>query len=1118
VMKYTTILVLYRSGLLALLMCCGAVLGFGQTTGALQGTALDQQSAVVAGAKLELTASVTNTTWTQITGAAGTYFFNSLPPGTYTLKASLSGFKTSALNEIIIGVNRTTTVDIHLELGTLSESVKVSADAERIDVATAQVGTNVNAAFVRDLPNFSRNTLALAQMAPGVDFNSPVEGGSQVMNIVGQTANVNGNHEQRNNFYLDGVDNAGSYRNNALQFPNPDAVQEVQVSTSNTSAEMGRQVGGVFNVVTKSGTNQFHGDAFYFFREKELDANSWDRNRNGLDRADDPLKQVGGVLGGPVRKNKTFFFLSFMRYSNSSPGLVSTHDGVTSGMANGDLSPMLSGANPIQLIDPDNGAPLANNQVPASLIDPVGKKFMSMIPPVNTWGQYYVWQFTQPVVNHEWMGKIDHHWNDQHTTSFSLLRTYGAGTYPATNAMVDGDALNTLPGFPGEVDANNQWTISARHTAVLSANLIAEGEFGLTKQVADRGMSSYGTDLTDMGAQNFPTSQAGVKKYMPGISVGSGIWGDGVNAQQGWLSLFDQHNYHLGGKLTWIKGSHSIKFGGDAKRDTVRQLNPQDNLIFNFDGRFSGGSQFQSTTGASYADLLMGRSTGFSQTGILDYNIYNWAQFYFVEDTWKVNRKLTLTPGLRYEFYLPAHEMNGKATAYMAGYQSTLFPDAPVGLAFPGDPGVPTGFFNTEWKDIAPRLGVAYDVKGDGKWAIRGGVGKYYSYNATQVKMLNSETSPWQPSASCPGATMLSNPWLDCTAVQYTKPPTPFTAPGPGTPYPWPSLIPQINGYASDFKTPYNVQWNVALEHEIARQITVSAGYVGNIARDMTQMIPINWARWAPDASQDGANILSRQPNQGYNVIDLASPVGKSSYNSLQTVLNIRRSDFNSTFTYVLARGFDNFGGDMNDGTPQTANPQCLDCERAETVRHHTFRGFYSWDMPFLRANDRWLAKIAGGWQLSGTVTIQSGTPSNVTIGQDWNYDGVSGDRPDLAGSINYVKKDLGNGVVQWIDVGTQSANSGQRGPFALPTDHSKFGNLVRNAIIGPGYWSTDAALMKSFHLTERQYFQVRVEAQDLLNHAALGGPDLTYFDSTFGQSNYRYGNRLVQVGLKYYF
>ncbi len=291
-------------------------------TGSVQGLVSDPSGARMPKVKVDLVNEGTKLAVTRSTNSEGEFVFNIVPPGRYTVTASLAGFKTASATGIDVGVNRNTRVDLTLQVGAVSESVEVSAQSVRIDSVSAQVSTNVPQKMVIDLPSSTRNALSYAEMAPGVSINN---GASQVMNITGTSANVNGNRQARNVFYLDGSDNTGPFRNTALQFPNPEAVAEVSVSTSNTSAEFGKQPGGVFNIITKSGTNALHGSAFMHLHNEALNANTFNRNQSGSAARRRPLRQWGGTAGGPVIRNKTFFFASYMDYLRAGRGIPEHH-------------------------------------------------------------------------------------------------------------------------------------------------------------------------------------------------------------------------------------------------------------------------------------------------------------------------------------------------------------------------------------------------------------------------------------------------------------------------------------------------------------------------------------------------------------------------------------------------------------------------------------------------------------------------------------------------------------------------------------------------------------------------------------------------------------------------
>lgn len=1059
------------------------------TTGSVQGTITDPSSAAVPGVQTELVSEGTKITLTQTTGPEGQFIFNLVPPGNYTLRATAQGFRTAVISGIPVEVNKTVRADVVLQVGAVAETIEVSGVASQIDTVSAQVSLNVTPQYVLNLPSSSRNSLAFAEMAPGVTVSNTL---SQVMNIEGTYASVNNNRSYRNIFYLDGSDNTGSFRNSGLQFPNPEAVAEVSVSTTNTSAEFGKQPGGTFNVITKSGTNQLHGSGFYYFRNEALDANSWSRNKSGTARAPQFLKQGGGTVGGPILKDRTFFFASFMVYRDNAPGFQNTRQFPTAAMAQGDFSQFGK-----QLYDPGTGQPLSNNQIPQSLLDPVALNVLKLIPTVPNYGDRYVWSYNDPTANQEFLAKIDHRFNAASSLQFSWFRTWGHQDLNATAAN------GNVPQWGPQVNKSHQNTLSVRETWIASNNIVVESRFALAYLYCDRGNANIGKNLSDFGAV-WPINTEGDRKYLPQLSIS-----DGFSAQQGYLSVLPQNNFRFGSSLSWVKNRHNVKFGGEAQKESIRQRNDTDAASFTFDGRSSskvnGTSKGIGVFGYSMADFVMGRVASFSARGLLDYDISNWAYFFFLQDEWKVSRRLTLTPGLRYEIYAPATEKTGRADAFILNHRSNLYPNAPPNLAFQGDAGIPGGFFQTDRNNFAPRLGVAYDVAGDGKTVIRGGVGFYYSYSNFNSKMWTTEAPPWVPSASG-GEARLYDPWGTSTTIVYPTVPMPFSRDVSN--YPYPSRLTNIIGFDSNFRTPYSLQWNATLARQLTKVFTINASYVANRAFKLLQQNPFNLPVWTDNASL--SNIETRRPISQYSRVGTIYSRARSWFDSFQLATDARLTrGLTARFTYVLASAYDIISADPTSNSDmQTANPMNWDGEKGQVGARHTARVFYVYALPLLRNHSGWLGKMLGGWQISGNVYASTGTPLNVTLGQDWNYDGISGDRPDQVGPIQYASGSKDERMAAYF----------VRSSFAAPQTHNTFGSLSRNALRGPGQWNSDAALSKNFRFTERKVFEVRAEAFDVLNHNNLSSPNTTMTSADFTKILSRSGNRTMQIGLRFAF
>lgn len=1067
----------------------GGLLPGADTTGSVRGGIVDPSGAPIPSARIELINADTSVSYRQSSNGEGRYLFNLVPPGNYNIRASRDGFRTHTLTGLVVEVNKSLLVNLQLEIGTVSESIEVKADTNQIEVASARVATNVERKYLVELPSGSRNALAVAEMAPGVNLIRP---DSQVTNIEGSAANVNGLRRSSNVYYLDGSDNTGTFRNTSLQMPNPEAVQEVQVSTASTSAEFGKQPGGVFNVITKSGTNQFHGAGFYFFRNAALNANSWDRNRTGTARPPDNQKQYGGTLGGPIRRDRTFFFASYMQHRDNNPGFQNNRQFPTTAALRGDLSAFTR-----PLYDPDTGAPLPNNQIPARLLDPVAQNLLKLVPTVSNFGDRFVYEYQDDQVNNEILGKIDHVFSERHQVQGSYLRTFGTGKLYGQNG-------NEIPTWAPQVNDSEQHTVSARHTWMLRPTILIENRFALARHIADRRNANLGRDLSDFGAK-WPIPQQGMQKTLPQITVS-----DGFNGRIGALSYFDQKNYRIGSSLNWQRVKSNWKFGGEAQKSGVRQLADQLASAFNFDGRSSstpaaGRPGGVGVFGYSLADLLMGRSSAFNTSGLRDYDIYAWSYYFFAQNEWRVNRRLTLTPGFRYEFYTPPAEHNARASGFVFGNRSSLYPSAPLHMAFQGDASVPRGFFRQDRNNFAPRLGAAWDVHGDGRMAVRAGIGLYYAYNVMNMPMWNSERTPWNASAAGGETRSLVDPWGTSRTVVYSQPPTPFSS--DISRFSYPPRIASMIWYDQGFTTPYTSQWNLSIERQFFTGISAQVSYVANRGIGFFQILDGNLPQWAANASL--TNVENRRPIAGYGLIENLHSRARSWHDSFQLATDIRRvKGLNTRFTYVYGKTTAVVEEDRGQGGSRPSNPLNVDGEKAEVGNRHTARLFALYEMPFLATNQGLLGRTLGGWQLSGTMAAFSGTKLDVILGEDWNFDGQPGDRPDVTAPLRYLDGTKDQKMAAYFDTSI----------FVNPAIRNTFGNLGRNAVFGPGSFTASLAALKNFRFGEQRYFQFRAEAYNFLNNNNLADPVTQRSSRDFGRILNRFGNRTMQLGLRFVF
>jgi len=1087
--------------------------------GSVRGTITDPSGAVVPAAKLELINEGTNLVTSKVTDANGGYAFNLVDPGTYTVRATAQGFKASEIKGIVVETKKSVTIDLSLQVGPASEVVEVRASAVVVDTVSAQLSTNVNRTFVTELPNSGRNVLLSAAITPGLDLDP---GKSQVMNITdGAAAFTNGLRYQANAFYLDGTDNTGNFRNQALQFPNPDSVQEVQVMSANSSIDLGKQPGAVFNVVTKSGTNEYHGSVSYFWHNDNMNANGWNNNHYGIPKPQDNRKEFGATAGGPIFKNRTFFFTSISLYRESTGASVNTQE-PTAAMKGGDFSELLSptlctagppgtpGNNPdcIQLRNPETGLPIPGNIITPDMMDDVGLNFLNLLPTApdgfnpSDPTKAFIWNYTNSIHNHPLLIKVDHLLGQANRFSVSWFRTWGRQTDP-TNGWLQ------APSWGPTLNQSRQDTISVQHTWTARPDLLVQSRFTLAKHVADRHLSDHTRDVSDLGAgANWPISMEGARKILPGIGwlPEGGPW-----TGKAWVSLFDQHNYNFGSTVSWIKGKHNLRFGADFQRAGVTQRDDEEGAEFSFSGHYSGVG---GTLGSYLADMLLGHPTNFAVRGILDYDLNMWNNGLYFQDEWRVSRKLTITAGLRYSLKTPNVEKHNRATAYMAGAAlNPQYPTRPPGLVFAGEAGIPRGFYDMDLNNFGPRLGIAYDPKGMGRTAIRVGAGYYYEVVHSTFNMLTAERDPWQPSASCTdGATSLVDPWRSCLGPHYDNPPTPLSTDITNFPFQPPFGAIAFN---KPFVTPYVLQWNATFEHEIRPGIKMSAGYVGNSAFKFIQVLEGNLPVWTPTATP--WNVQSRRPNQDYTSIGTNTTRARSNYHSFQVTSDIRLKGLSSMLSYVLARSrtlWDRDAAASEAVYAGTVNPYNLDGEMAPAQGSvHTFKAQVLYNFPH-------------GFKMSSTFGIRSGFPLNVGLGasalyngqpigtSDWNLDGAGGERPDLVGQIQYTSGSRDERMQQWFVT---------EGVFAVPPPPSAsnphpFGNLQRNALRGPLSVYNNLAVLKDFHITESAYIQFRAEAYDFLNHNNLDAPNTTFGSPNFGRIFSRSDYRTMQFGVKFVF
>ncbi|MGH9403072.1 MAG: TonB-dependent receptor domain-containing protein, partial [Terriglobia bacterium] len=782
----------------AILLLCAGLASAQYTTASLGGTVTDTSGAVVPGAKVTVENTGTGYRRIAATGPAGAYLFPNLPVGAYTLAVRKAGFSTYVQRGITLTVNQAATQMIKLQVGQVAQQVVVQSNTPLVTTQSATLGQLVNQRSIVDLPLNGRDVQQLVFLAAGTtDVTGHYCGvGCEGGIIPGeQYAMVNGTMANSVNYQLDGTDNTDPYINTNLPFPNPDAVQEFNVQTGNMSAAYGNAVGGVVNVVTKSGTNQVHGDGFEFVRNGALNA------RNFFAPTEDALKrnQFGGSVGGPVKKDKLFFFGTYQgtRIHTAPQGQITFVP--TAAERSGNFSDLLPAT---QLVNPVTGAPFFNNQLPASALSPIAKYFLQFIPPPNGPGRQLTYVGGAAIQDtDEFMTKFDYYAGKHHLSGRYMFVNFSQPAFFAPKS-------NMLESTPcgGRVRVQ---TISVNDLYSATSNLLFNTWFGWNQ--------ANGSTISDAP---FSFAEAGVKIAVtkpPELSVAIG---GGFTINTNHLGAYNRGGQTIREVVTLMKGAHELEFGGEALRVRTPLANTfEQNGGFSFSNNLSGNN---------LADFMLGQASTFTQAGGLYMNLtgINWNAF--IQDNWRATPRLTLSAGLRWDPFLPYQDSEGRVACFVPGAHSQRYPNAPQGLIFGGnshDPGCPPSSIYSNLSNLSPRVGFAYRLTQDGKTSLRGGAGYYYEPPNTVAFQDVVGVPPFAPivnltdiSFSDPyGSAGIANPF----PAQYGP-----RIPGPDATFPSDISFTQI--FTRDFRVPQVLTWNLTFERQLGASWMVRAGYTGN--------------------------------------------------------------------------------------------------------------------------------------------------------------------------------------------------------------------------------------------------------------------------------------------------
>ncbi len=1060
----------------AVLLLCGIALAQ-NVYGVLSGRVLDPSGASVPGATVVAVNAGTNARSTATSSSDGNYTFPALPVGIYELTVEAAGFQQFAVRNIRLQVNENIRVDAPLKVGTASETVTVEADAVVVDTVSPTLKAVVDEKRIEELPLNGRNATQLMRLIVGTvtDLRADTTSGTTYPGVT--PVSVNGGRSNTTNFMLDGSQNNDHYTNVANPMPNPDALQEFSVQTNSFSAEFGRQSGGIVNAVTKSGTNELHGSAFWFLRNNAMNSTPYFGavGPNGK-RKDDGLKrnQYGVTVGGPVfipkfydGRNKTFFFFSWQgtvqRQTPPEVGKVVP----TAAQRAGDFSGLSKA-----LKNPAGGT-FANNQIPSSLFSPISQQILKYIP-LPTSGNSITTSAANNFDDDQFLVRIDH----QISQNNRLTGRYW-DSYAVTPAILN--PSNYLEQTTGRTWLNRSINLTDTHT--FGATVMNQFMFAFTRMdghnaplLPSASIASFGSNLFNDDKPQWHVTVAG---YFGTLNTGD-------------TNIFLRDEYTFTDTVRVTTGRHSFAFGGEVGRGIGDVRN---NFRANGQWNFNGSAPF---TGDSLADFMLGRFNTLVQ-GIGEYRDTRFDRYaLFAQDEWKLARRFTLNLGLRWEPFLPYSDLENRLAVWRPGERSTRYPNAPLGIRYAGEKDLPANAIDSRLGYLAPRVGFAWDIFGDGKTALRGGYGIFYDQLNTIAFNNQANQAPFGTVVTTFGNANnnFANPYAGIN--------NPFPAPlNPGSDAVFPNFS-NHQPYVADFQGPYVQNWNLTLERQVGLGFVGRASYAASKGTRLGVVREGNAAVYAPGVTTATTN--QRRPYApSLGNLNLIEPVSNSTYHALQLTADRRfAKGFTLLVNYQWAKAIDDASATKLTGQART-NPfdARFDKGPANFDKTHVFNLSGLYELPF-RVNNpaKWLVN---GWSLNAIASLSSGAPFTVVSGVDNARTGTGGQRADLVGDPNFGgDRSRGERIAQYL-------NKAAFAPNALGT----FGILGRNTFRDPGFASWDFGLFKRFALRENIGLTYRFEAFNAFNRPNLNGPNATQNNVNFMKITSAQDTRILQMALR---
>ncbi|SEF77679.1 Carboxypeptidase regulatory-like domain-containing protein [Bryocella elongata] len=1091
----------------------------------MHGTITDNTGAVVSGASVTATQTASGATVTAVTGDDGSYVLSNLPVGAYTVKVVAAGFQVYSRTGLVLEVSNDAEVDAPLTVGSTQITVTVDATAAQVQTEDTSISTVVDQNRVVDLPLNGRNAANLVLLsgasAPTVNGNmtSTKSYGSTGTSAIGGSLNiaVAGGQGNQINYLLDGGDHNDSFSNVNMPFPFPDALQEFSVQTTGMSAQYGVHPSAAVNIVTKSGSNQWHGGAFEFLRNSYANANNRINGYTDLKR-----NQFGGYFGGPILRDKLFFFGGYQHTALRIAPATTSSFVPTAAMLAGNFTPYLqyqqslSATNTCPALLASAGftynATTCTATISTTLFSPAAVALMKYLPTASTQNAAGLVSYSVPAPQDEnqWIGRLDYNLNSRH----SVFARYFMTNY-YQKAIFNGNLLNAVN--PGLKDRGKYLTLG--DTYVISPRMTNALRAAVTRLAIARGAPGDLISPATLGTNVFSS----VPNYIYLNVSGAFTASCGSCAPTHYVT----NHYQAADDLSIQKGSHFIQLGFDYIHEELNLagLNTE-NGQFTFNGSYSG---------LGLADLLLGAPNTFSQgygpgaAAHLRYNYFG----YYVLDTWHASKKLTINAGLRWEPWFPEYEKNNiggefSPAAFASNTVSSVYTNAPAGIVFYGDKGVKPGFINSRFTNFSPRAGFAFDPKGNGMSSIRGS----YTLTFEAPELYYDSGFPGNsPNASAQSFTVdnstnetdsvksFDNPWKKITGGN----PYPTQYPAPSTAA-FPATNVSTGYYPSNLRRTYMHQYNFSYQNQVSTNWLASLSYIGTSTIHLWGFQPYNYA--TPAATPTGAAATTNNTSQRYILYRAAIANGTTAgtrYGAFSGTADYGMANFNGVVATINRRFTHNYSvllnytwshclSNMNytgDNTPPAQDPTNHAAEYGscnfDTTHNLTISGVAS--TPKLHAH--LLNTALGAWQLSPLVTYRTGMPYTVTDGTDRSLTAIGQDRPNLvAGQSLYAKNLFPAAGVKplWINASAYSLQT-------LGT----FGNERPLQARGPGFANVDLAISKRFPILERAQLELRGEAFNVLNHPNYANPNTAISSSsTFGRITATANDaRLLQIAAK---